>query len=182
MGPFEAMFAIQDNIWPPLTTLPVLLLQDLCEHSTGISSRSGVLSPSSLLANQSGEILGMAREMAQAKAGCGQSACGVEDVLQLLRILYIIGGDSASNTRTMQEGTKEGDEGKVEVESFCAVRSAAFDLILDFEELQFNAAPEEFTSKKITTKILQQIEVSFLFCFFFPDASWSVVAAVDQPC
>lgn len=120
-----------------------------------------MLSPSSLLANQSGEILGIAREMAQAKAGCGQSACGVEDVLQLLRILYIIGGDSASNTRTMQEGTKEGDGGKVEVESFCAVRSAAFDLILDFEELQFNAAPEEFTSKKITTKILQQIEVSF---------------------
>lgn len=86
--------------------MPVLLLQDLCEHSTGIGSRSGVLSPSSLLANPSGEILGIAREMAQAKAGCGQSACGVEDVLQLLRILYIIGGDSASNTRTMQEGTK----------------------------------------------------------------------------
>lgn len=98
--------------------------------------------------------------MAQAKAGCGQSACGVEDVLQLLRILYIIGGDAASNTRTMQEGTKGGDRGKVEVKSFCAVPPAAFDLILDFEELQFNAAPEEFTSKKITTKILQQIEVS----------------------
>lgn len=31
----------------------------------------------------------------------------------------------------------------------------------DVEELQFNASPEEFTSKKITTKILQQIEVSF---------------------
>lgn len=30
----------------------------------------------------------------------------------------------------------------------------------DFDELQFNASPEEFTSKKITTKILQQIEVS----------------------
>lgn len=115
--------------------------------------------------------------MAQAKAGCGQSACGVEDVLQLLRILYIIGGDSASNTRTMQEGTAAGVEGKVEVESFCAVRSAASDLILDFEELQFNAAPEEFTSKKITTKILQQIEVGF-----FPEASWLVLAAVEQPC
>lgn len=63
-----------------------------------------MLSPSSLLANQSGEILGVAREMAQAKAGCSQNACGVEDVLQLLRILYIIGGDSAANTRTMQEG------------------------------------------------------------------------------
>lgn len=78
----------------------------MCEHSTGLSSRSGVLSPSSLLAGQSGEILGVAREMAQAKAGCSQNACGVEDVLQLLRILYIIGGDSASNTRTMQEGRK----------------------------------------------------------------------------
>ncbi|TNM95715.1 hypothetical protein fugu_016798 [Takifugu bimaculatus] len=130
------------RIWEPTYTIMYRELKDsdkekesgkmdLCEHSTGISSRSGVLSPSSLLANQSGEILGIARELAQAKAGCGQSACGVEDVLQLLRILYIIGGDSASNTRTMQE---------------------------DFEELQFNAAPEEFTSKKITTKILQQIE------------------------
>lgn len=28
------------------------------------------------------------------------------------------------------------------------------------DELQFNASPEEFTSKKITTKILQQIEVT----------------------
>lgn len=26
------------------------------------------------------------------------------------------------------------------------------------EDLQFNASPEEFTSKKVTTKILQQIE------------------------
>lgn len=48
----------------------------------------------------------MAREVAQAKAGCSQSACGVEDVLQLLRILYIIGGDSTSNPRTLQEGRK----------------------------------------------------------------------------
>lgn len=37
--------------------------------------------------------------------------------------------------------------------------------VLDFDELQFNASPEEFTSKKITTKILQQIEVSFLSHF-----------------
>lgn len=35
-------------------------------------------------------------------------------------------------------------------------------MLADFEELQFNASPEEFTSKKITTKILQQIEVRFL--------------------
>lgn len=31
----------------------------------------------------------------------------------------------------------------------------------DIDELQFNASPEDFTSKKITTKILQQIEVSW---------------------
>uniref|UniRef100_H3CA85 E3 ubiquitin-protein ligase n=1 Tax=Tetraodon nigroviridis TaxID=99883 RepID=H3CA85_TETNG len=119
------------RVWALSHPLTCCVLQDVCEHGTGFSARSGVLSPGSLLASQSGEILGVAREMAQAKAGCSQNACGVEDVLQLLRILYIIGGDSASNTRTMQE---------------------------DFEELQFNASPEEFTSKKITTKILQQIE------------------------
>ena len=79
-------------------------LKDLCEHSIGVGGRSGGLSPSSLTANQSSEILGLAREVAQAKAGCGQNACGVEDVLQLLRILYIIGGDAASNVRTLQEG------------------------------------------------------------------------------
>ncbi|XP_034721522.1 E3 ubiquitin-protein ligase HECTD1-like [Etheostoma cragini] len=79
---------------------------DLCEHSLSISGgRSGGQSPSSLSANQSSEILCVAREMAQAKAGCSQNACGVEDVLQLLRILYIIGGDGASNARTLQEGT-----------------------------------------------------------------------------
>uniref|UniRef100_A0A3Q1G5K5 E3 ubiquitin-protein ligase n=1 Tax=Acanthochromis polyacanthus TaxID=80966 RepID=A0A3Q1G5K5_9TELE len=105
--------------------------QDFCEHGIGVGGRSGGLSPSSVSANQSSEILGGAREAAQAKAGCSQNACGVEDVLQLLRILYIIGGDSASNARTLQE---------------------------DVDELQFNASPEEFTSKKITTKILQQIE------------------------
>uniref|UniRef100_A0A3Q3FE88 E3 ubiquitin-protein ligase n=1 Tax=Kryptolebias marmoratus TaxID=37003 RepID=A0A3Q3FE88_KRYMA len=98
------------------------------EHSTWGGGRSGGLSPSS--ANQSNEILGWAREVAQAKAGCSQNACGVEDVLQLLRILYIIGRDSVSNARTLQE----------------------------VDELQFNASPEEFTSKKVTTKILQQIE------------------------
>lgn len=80
--------------------------QEFCEHSIGVGGRSGGLSPSSVSANQSSEILGGAREVAQAKAGCSQNACGVEDVLQLLRILYIIGGDSAANTRTLQEGTK----------------------------------------------------------------------------
>uniref|UniRef100_A0A7N6AS49 E3 ubiquitin-protein ligase n=1 Tax=Anabas testudineus TaxID=64144 RepID=A0A7N6AS49_ANATE len=112
-----------------VTTATKQNIKDFCEH--GIGSRSGGLSPSSISANQSSEILGAAREVAQAKAGCSQNACGVEDVLQLLRILYIIGGDSASNARTLQE---------------------------DVDELQFNASPEEFTSKKITTKILQQIE------------------------
>ena len=67
--------------------------------------RPGGQSPGSVSSNQSSEILGAAREAAQAKAGCVQNACGVEDVLQLLRILYIIGGDPASNARTLQEGT-----------------------------------------------------------------------------
>ncbi|TDG98519.1 hypothetical protein EPR50_G00201110 [Perca flavescens] len=131
------------RIWEPTYTIMYRELKDsdkekesgkmdLCEHGLSISGgRSGGQSPSSLSANQSSEILCVAREMAQAKAGCSQNACGVEDVLQLLRILYIIGGDGASNARTLQE---------------------------DFDELQFNASPEEFTSKKITTKILQQIE------------------------
>uniref|UniRef100_A0A8P4G9R2 E3 ubiquitin-protein ligase n=1 Tax=Dicentrarchus labrax TaxID=13489 RepID=A0A8P4G9R2_DICLA len=135
------------RIWEPTYTIMYRELKDsdkekeiwlLCFQPTavtadsiGVGGRSGGLSPSSVSANQSSEILGVAREMAQAKAGCSQNACGVEDVLQLLRILYIIGGDATSNARTLQE---------------------------DFDELQFNASPEEFTSKKITTKILQQIE------------------------
>ncbi|XP_078144182.1 E3 ubiquitin-protein ligase HECTD1 [Centroberyx gerrardi] len=129
------------RIWEPTYTIMYRELKDsdkekesgkmdFCEHGIG-GGRSGGLSPGSVSANQSSEILGGAREAAQAKAGCGQSACGVEDVLQLLRILYIIGGDPASNARTLQE---------------------------DVDELQFNASPEEFTSKKVTTKILQQIE------------------------
>ncbi|XP_046871935.1 E3 ubiquitin-protein ligase HECTD1 isoform X1 [Hypomesus transpacificus] len=101
--------------------------KDFCEQG----SRSGGLSPGSLGVLQISDILGSAREPAQAKAGCSQSAsCGVEDVLQLLRILFIIGGDPATG-RTLQE---------------------------DVDDLQFNASPEEFTSKKVTTKILQQIE------------------------
>ncbi|XP_070301220.1 E3 ubiquitin-protein ligase HECTD1 isoform X4 [Salvelinus sp. IW2-2015] len=98
---------------------------DFCEHGC----RSGGLSPGSLGAMQTCDILSVASEQAQAKAGSSQSACGVEDVLQLLRILFIIGGDPHAHTRTFQE-----------------------------EDLQFNASPEEFTSKKVTTKILQQIE------------------------
>lgn len=98
----------------------VPLLQDLCEHGIGVGGRSGGLSPSSLSANQSSEILGVAREAAQAKAGCSQNACGVEDVLQLLRILYIIGGDSTSNTRTLQEGMNIDPQKLFEMKSlFC---------------------------------------------------------------
>ncbi|XP_037550875.1 E3 ubiquitin-protein ligase HECTD1 isoform X2 [Nematolebias whitei] len=128
------------RIWEPTYTIMYRELKDsekekdggkteFVEHSGWVGGRSGGLSPSS--ANQSNEILGWAREVAQAKAGCSQNACGVEDVLQLLRILYIIGRDSVSNPRTLQE---------------------------DVDELQFNASSEEFTSKKVTTKILQQIE------------------------
>ncbi|XP_023647936.1 E3 ubiquitin-protein ligase HECTD1 isoform X7 [Paramormyrops kingsleyae] len=98
---------------------------DFCEHGC----RSSGLSPGSL-AMQSCDILSGTLEQAQAKAGPGQSACGVEDVLQLLRILFIIGSEPHSS-RTLQE---------------------------EVDDVQFNAPPEEFTSKKITTKILQQIE------------------------
>ncbi|XP_036397796.1 E3 ubiquitin-protein ligase HECTD1 isoform X3 [Megalops cyprinoides] len=100
--------------------------KDFCEHGC----RASGLSPGSLAAMQSCDILSAGREQPQAKAGSGQSACGMEDVLQLLRILFIIGGDPHSS-RSLQE---------------------------EVDDLQFNASPEEFTSKKVTTKILQQIE------------------------
>uniref|UniRef100_A0A8C0IPH1 E3 ubiquitin-protein ligase n=1 Tax=Chelonoidis abingdonii TaxID=106734 RepID=A0A8C0IPH1_CHEAB len=100
--------------------------KDFCEHG----SKSG-LSQGAISTLQNSDILSLAREQPQAKAGSGQNSCGVEDVLQLLRILYIVASDPYS-TRTSQE---EGDE-----------------------QLQFNFPPDEFTSKKITTKILQQIE------------------------
>ncbi|XP_041122676.1 E3 ubiquitin-protein ligase HECTD1-like isoform X9 [Polyodon spathula] len=100
---------------------------DFCEHG----SKSSGLSHGSLSSLQICDILSSTREQAQAKAGSGQNACGVEDVLQLLRILFIIGSDPYS-TNTPQEE-------------------------LD-EQLQFNVSPEEFASKKVTTKILQQIE------------------------
>ncbi|XP_027027944.1 E3 ubiquitin-protein ligase HECTD1 isoform X3 [Tachysurus fulvidraco] len=100
--------------------------KDFCERGC----RSSGLGSGSLATTPSCDILSGAREQPQAKAGSAQSACGVEDVLQLLRILYIIGGEPAVG-HTLQE---------------------------DLDDLQFNASPEEFTSKKITTKILQQIE------------------------
>ncbi|XP_034163726.1 E3 ubiquitin-protein ligase HECTD1 isoform X6 [Pangasianodon hypophthalmus] len=100
--------------------------KDFCERGC----RSSGLGSGSLAVTQSCDILSGAREQPQAKAGSAQSACGVEDVLQLLRILFIIGGEPAV-VHTLQE---------------------------DLDDLQFNASPEEFTSKKITTKILQQIE------------------------
>ncbi|XP_072478608.1 E3 ubiquitin-protein ligase HECTD1 isoform X6 [Notamacropus eugenii] len=99
--------------------------KDFCEHG----SKSG-LSQGAISTFQNCDILSLAKEQPQAKAGNGQSSCGVEDVLQLLRILYIVASDPYS--RSSQE---EGDE-----------------------QLQFNFPPDEFTSKKITTKILQQIE------------------------
>ncbi|XDV43316.1 hypothetical protein PO909_011814 [Leuciscus waleckii] len=125
------------RIWEPTYTIMYRELKDsdkeresgkmdFCERGC----RSSGLSSGTLSATQSCDILSAAREQAQAKAGSGQSACSVEDVLQLLRILFTIGGEPSSG-RTLQE---------------------------DMEELQFNASPEEFTSKKITTKILQQIE------------------------
>ncbi|KAM9651974.1 E3 ubiquitin-protein ligase HECTD1 isoform 16-T16 [Morphnus guianensis] len=99
---------------------------DFCEHG----SKSG-LSQGTISTLQNSDILSLAKEQPQAKAGSGQNSCGVEDVLQLLRILYIVASDPYT-ARTSQE---EGDE-----------------------HPQFNFPPDEFTSKKITTKILQQIE------------------------
>ncbi|KAG8545140.1 hypothetical protein GDO81_021357 [Engystomops pustulosus] len=99
---------------------------DFCENGC-----KSVVIPATLGAIQSFDILSHGREQPQAKAGSGQNSCGVEDVLQLLRILYIVASDPYS-ARTPQE---DGDE-----------------------MLLFSVSPEEFTSKKITTKILQQIE------------------------
>ncbi|XP_075699792.1 E3 ubiquitin-protein ligase HECTD1 isoform X12 [Rhinoderma darwinii] len=99
---------------------------DFCENGC-----KSALIPAALGTIQSSDILSHGREQPQAKAGSGQNSCGVEDVLQLLRILYIVASDPYS-ARTLQE---EGDE-----------------------MLLFSVSPEEFTSKKITTKILQQIE------------------------
>ncbi|KAM9466849.1 E3 ubiquitin-protein ligase HECTD1 isoform 4-T6 [Clarias gariepinus] len=125
------------RIWEPTYTIMYRELKDsdkekesgkmdFCERGC----RSSGLGSVSLTVAQSCDILSGAREQPQAKAGSAQSACGVEDVLQLLRILFIIGGEPAAGP-TLQE---------------------------DLDDLKFNASPEEFTSKKITTKILQQIE------------------------
>ncbi|XP_055274173.1 E3 ubiquitin-protein ligase HECTD1 isoform X5 [Moschus berezovskii] len=99
--------------------------KDFCEHGTKSGLNQGAISTL-----QSSDILNLMKEQPQAKAGNGQNSCGVEDVLQLLRILYIVASDPYS--RISQE---EGDE-----------------------QPQFTFPPDEFTSKKITTKILQQIE------------------------
>ncbi|CAI5764122.1 E3 ubiquitin-protein ligase HECTD1 isoform X10 [Podarcis lilfordi] len=88
--------------------------KDFCEHGSKSSLSQGAISTL-----QNSDILSSIKEQPQAKAGSGQNSCGVEDVLQLLRILYIVASDPYS-TRNSQE--------------------------------------DEFTSKKITTKILQQIE------------------------
>ncbi|XP_036737138.2 E3 ubiquitin-protein ligase HECTD1 isoform X8 [Manis pentadactyla] len=99
--------------------------KDFCEHGTKSGLNQGAISTL-----QSSDILNLTKEQPQAKAGNGQNSCGVEDVLQLLRILYIVASDPYS--RISQE---ESDE-----------------------QPQFTFPPDEFTSKKITTKILQQIE------------------------
>ncbi|XP_013923631.1 PREDICTED: E3 ubiquitin-protein ligase HECTD1 isoform X3 [Thamnophis sirtalis] len=99
--------------------------KDFCEHGSKSNLNQGAISTL-----QNSDILSSIKEQPQAKAGNGQNSCGVEDVLQLLRILYIVASDPFS-PRTLQE---------------------------EDEELQFNFPPDEFTSKKITTKILQQIE------------------------
>ncbi|XP_021099480.1 E3 ubiquitin-protein ligase HECTD1 isoform X5 [Heterocephalus glaber] len=99
--------------------------KDFCEHGTKSGLNQGAISTL-----QNSDILNLTKEQPQAKAGNGQNSCGVEDVLQLLRILYIVASDPYS--RISQE---DGDE-----------------------QPQFTFPPDEFTSKKITTKILQQIE------------------------
>ncbi|XP_074004818.1 E3 ubiquitin-protein ligase HECTD1 isoform X4 [Numenius arquata] len=99
---------------------------DFCEHG----SKSG-LNQGAISTLQNSDILSLAKEQPQAKAGSGQNSCGVEDVLQLLRILYIVASDPYTARSTQEEGD---------------------------EHPQFNFPPDEFTSKKITTKILQQIE------------------------
>ncbi|XP_010631867.1 E3 ubiquitin-protein ligase HECTD1 isoform X4 [Fukomys damarensis] len=99
--------------------------KDFCEHGTKSGLNQGAISTL-----QNSDILNLTKEQPQAKAGSGQNSCGVEDVLQLLRILYIVASDPYS--RISQE---DGDE-----------------------QPQFTFPPDEFTSKKITTKILQQIE------------------------
>ncbi|XP_053450875.1 E3 ubiquitin-protein ligase HECTD1 isoform X5 [Nycticebus coucang] len=99
--------------------------KDFCEHGTKSGLNQGAISTL-----QSSDILNLAKEQPQAKAGNGQNSCGVEDVLQLLRILYIVASDPYS--RISQEDSDE--------------------------QPQFTFPPDEFTSKKITTKILQQIE------------------------
>ncbi|XP_074004820.1 E3 ubiquitin-protein ligase HECTD1 isoform X5 [Numenius arquata] len=100
--------------------------KDFCEHG----SKSG-LNQGAISTLQNSDILSLAKEQPQAKAGSGQNSCGVEDVLQLLRILYIVASDPYTARSTQEEGD---------------------------EHPQFNFPPDEFTSKKITTKILQQIE------------------------
>ncbi|XP_060685019.1 E3 ubiquitin-protein ligase HECTD1 isoform X5 [Hemiscyllium ocellatum] len=127
------------RIWEPTYTIMYREMKDsdkekgengkmeFCEHGT----KSSGLSHGSISSLHGCEILNGTREQPQAKAGSGQNACGVEDVLQLLRILYII----ASDPYTTWRGQEESDG-----------------------QLEFNVSPEEFTSKKVTTKILQQIE------------------------
>uniref|UniRef100_UPI00358F986A E3 ubiquitin-protein ligase HECTD1-like n=1 Tax=Myxine glutinosa TaxID=7769 RepID=UPI00358F986A len=75
-------------------------------------------------------ILNLPFEQPQARAGSCQNMCSVEDVLQLLRLLHAI------SSQPMSPNGFSGEE----------------------SGLDFIVPLEEFTSKKLTTKILQQIE------------------------
>uniref|UniRef100_A0A8C4QC48 E3 ubiquitin-protein ligase n=1 Tax=Eptatretus burgeri TaxID=7764 RepID=A0A8C4QC48_EPTBU len=75
-------------------------------------------------------ILNVPFEQPQARAGSGQNMCSVEDVLQLLRLLHAI------SSQPMSSNGFSGEESGPD----------------------FIVSLEEFTSKKLTTKILQQIE------------------------
>lgn len=79
--------------------------KDFCEHGTKSGLNQGAISTL-----QSSDILNLTKEQPQAKAGNGQNSCGVEDVLQLLRILYIVASDPYS--RISQEGDHSGSHSR----------------------------------------------------------------------
>lgn len=128
---------------------------------------------------QTSDILSSIKEQPQAKAGSGQNSCGVEDVLQLLRILYIVASDPYA-IRTSQEGKqstpcftfKRFPKGNVQWMFLLIISEGD-------EQLQFNFPPDEFTSKKITTKILQQIEVTYMSLFEIMFHVFCLYASVD---
>uniref|UniRef100_UPI00358EFCC3 LOW QUALITY PROTEIN: E3 ubiquitin-protein ligase HECTD1-like n=1 Tax=Myxine glutinosa TaxID=7769 RepID=UPI00358EFCC3 len=87
-------------------------------------------------------ILNLPFEQPQARAGSCQNMCSVEDVLQLLRLLHDI------SSQPMSPNGFSGEE----------------------SGLDFIVPVEEFTSQKLTTKILKQIEEPLaLACGALPD-------------